>query len=364
MEAMNYQFTALRGIQAEREYFVVMCPMKLIPRIFLYDEEALPAELRAQRTLNQARIPEIAGYLVDNPSEYVFSAITVSVDGEIHFVPEGDKGYKKDIGLLLIPLTADFIINDGQHRRAAIEAALKENPDLGDESISVVLFVDAGLKRCQQMFADLNKHAMRPTKSLSILYDHRDDLASLSVTLSNNVPIFKGLTEMEKTTISNRSVYLFTLNAIFLATRVLLEKRKKDVICQEDADLAYAFWKRIGEVIPEWQLAIKRKISAAELRKNYVHSHGVALQALGEMGAELIRVYPNNWSEHLAPLEYIDWRRANTELWGERAMRRGKMSKARDNVMLTVNALKMALSLPLTDKELDLEGLLKKESAI
>jgi hypothetical protein len=29
-----------------------------------------------------------------------------------------------------------------------------------------VYFVDAGLKRCQQMFADLNRYAIRPTRSL------------------------------------------------------------------------------------------------------------------------------------------------------------------------------------------------------
>ena len=68
-------------------------------------------------------------------------------------------------------MKARFVINDGQHRRAAIEAALRENPDLGDETIAVVFFLDVGLKRCQQMFADLNRYAIRPTTSLSILYD-------------------------------------------------------------------------------------------------------------------------------------------------------------------------------------------------
>jgi DNA sulfur modification protein DndB len=49
MEAMNYhQFAAIRGIQAEREYYVVMCSMRLIPKIFLFDEEEIPADLRAQ----------------------------------------------------------------------------------------------------------------------------------------------------------------------------------------------------------------------------------------------------------------------------------------------------------------------------
>ena len=34
----SYQFTAIRGRQAAREYYVAMCPLKLLPRIFLFDD--------------------------------------------------------------------------------------------------------------------------------------------------------------------------------------------------------------------------------------------------------------------------------------------------------------------------------------
>ena len=63
-ESFSYTFAALRGTQAGREYYVAMCPLKLIPKIFLFDEEELPADMRAQRSLNRARVPEIARYLV------------------------------------------------------------------------------------------------------------------------------------------------------------------------------------------------------------------------------------------------------------------------------------------------------------
>ena len=113
-----------------------------------------------------------------------------------------------------IPMTARFVINDGQHRRAAIEAALHENPDLGDETIAVVFFLHVGLKRCQQMFADLNRHAIRPTPSLGLLYDHRDEGANLAKEVVERVPVFNGLTETERSTISNRSIKLFTLSGM------------------------------------------------------------------------------------------------------------------------------------------------------
>src|SRR5689334_12168520 len=216
-----YEFVALRGRQAGREYYVAMSPMRLLPKLFVFDEQELKPEFRAQRKLNQSRVPEMARYVIQNPREYVFSSITASIDGKPEFIPTPEKGIRSHLGVLRIPMDAKLVINDGQHRRAAIEEALKERPELGDETISVVFFVDAGLKRSQQMFADLNRHAVRPTKSLGILYDHRDSLSQLARTLSMEVPVFRDLTETDRSTISNRSRKLFTLSSIYFSTRQL-----------------------------------------------------------------------------------------------------------------------------------------------
>src|SRR5581483_5454564 len=177
-ESFAYVFSALSGVQAGKPYYVAMCPLKLIPKIFLFNEDGVPPELTAQRTINRARVPEIARYLSENPTDYVFSAITASVDSEVFFEPFSEDS--SHVGRLRIPMTARFVINDGQHRRAGIEEALKERPELGDETIAVVLFRDGGLARSQQMFADLNTHAVRPTKSIGILYDLRDPLSQLA----------------------------------------------------------------------------------------------------------------------------------------------------------------------------------------
>ena len=362
MEAFNYQFTALRGIQAGREYYLAMCPLKLIAKIFLFDEESIPPELRAQRVLNKARVPEIARYLLNNPKDYVFSALTVSVDGDIHFQPFSQKSNERNAGMLSVPMTARFLVNDGQHRRAGIEEALKQNPDLGDESIAVVFFLDSGLARSQQVFADLNKHAVRPTRSIGILYDRRDPFAQLALTLLDSVPIFRGLTETEKTSISNRSTKLFTLSAIYQATQALLQKGKADPISKADHTLANEYWTRLGDVIPEWRLAIRRKAASADLRSQYVHVHGVTLHALGVVGRALIMTYPAAWQKHVLPLEQIDWRRANVQVWAGRAMQHGKMSKAAQSVALTANAIKLVLGLPLSAEEAALERQIESTS--
>ena len=144
----EYVFPAIRGVQAGREYYVTMCPLRLIPRLFVFDDEELPPEMRAQRTLNKARVPEIARYVAENPSTYVFSALTASINAEVNFEAFGTGGGPGErVGTLTIPMSAKFVINDGQHRRAAIQQALLENPELGDESIAIVMFIDVGLDR-------------------------------------------------------------------------------------------------------------------------------------------------------------------------------------------------------------------------
>ena len=171
MDGFNHTFPALRGAQAGAEFYVAMCPMRLLPKLFVFDDDEVPPELRAQRTLNRHRVPEIARYLVDNRSNYVVSALTASVDQSVGFTPLGDGNGRETVGTLELPMDARLLINDGQHRRAAVEEALAECPELRDDHVPVIFFVDRGLKRSQQMFADLNKHAIRPSDSLSTLYD-------------------------------------------------------------------------------------------------------------------------------------------------------------------------------------------------
>ena len=352
--AAGYVFPAIRGIQAQREYFVTMCPMRLLPRLFLFDDEELRPELRAQRQLNKARIPELSRYLVNNSTNYVFSAITASIDAQVVFSGISDSGLGSRMGALHIPLTARFIINDGQHRRAAIERALRERPELGDETIAVVFFLDLGLARCQQMFADLNRHAIRPSKSLGILYDYRDETAKLTKALVARSPVFRGVVELERTALSRRSRQLFTLSAIYQATSQLLDGMEAGDPT-ELANLALRFWETLASCLKEWDQVRHGELTAGELRDTYIHSHGVVLQALGRVGASLIRRYPEQWRTHLGLLGDVDWRRANGELWEGRAMSGGRISRGTQNVILTANALKAHLGLALGADEQTVE---------
>lgn len=354
MVGFEYIFPSIRGIQAGREYYISMCPIHLIPKIFLFDEEELKPELRAQRTLNRQRIPEMARYMLNNPRGYTFSALTASIDGKVKFEPTSEGEDNRNIGRLRIPMNCRFVINDGQHRRAAIEAALQENPDLGDETISVVFFLDVGLKRCQQMFSDLNRFAVRPTTSLGLLYDHREEEAQVAKAVIDRVPIFNGLTEMERSTISNRSIKLFTLSGIYHANQTLLQGLELKTV-DERQEAAVEFWIEVARLIPDWQLARDRKVTAADLRRDFLHAHTLALAALARVGNSLLRDSSRAWKPRLKKLASIDWSRSNAKQWEGRAMNAGRLSKRSVNVTLTGNLLKQHLGIELTAEEQQLE---------
>jgi len=351
IESQVYTFDALRGYQAGREFYVAMCPLGTISKLFSFNEDQIPPQLRAQRTLRESRIPQIANYIVNNPKDYIFSSLTASVDGKMNFSPAPSVGANGNIGRLHIPIKCNMLINDGQHRRAAIEEALKQKPELGNETISVVFFEDRGLQRSQQMFADLNKHAVKPTKSLGILYDHRDSFAQFIVKLANALPIFHGRVELERTSISNRSTKFFTLNGISDATKSLLKPKSKN-LTEEEHKLAAEFWDEVSKNIPEWQLLVDKKVSAYELRQEFVHAHTNLINALGMAGHVLVTQFPDSWKQKVRGLQKVDWAR-DSPAWQGKLMIDGRMLKNRSGIKKAANIILQACGVTKTLDEFE-----------
>jgi len=344
-------FPVIRGVQAQREFYVAMWSLRMMKQVSIFNEDELPPEMRAQRTLNKSRIPEIANYILDNPSDYVFSALTVSIDSNVQFdsLPGQDK-----LGILRVPMEAKFIINDGQHRRASIMEALEQRPELAHETIPVVFFLDIGLERCQQMFADLNRHAIRPSRSIGLLYDHRNAKAKLAKLVILKSDAFREIVDMEKSSLARRSRKLFTLSAFHNACADLVEGLATGDL-NADADLARGFWEAVATHFPAWGQVRAGKIPASDVREGFIHSHGIALQAIGRAGNALLKEHPKDWKKRLGELATMDWSRRNAKLWEGRALIGGKVSKVLTNVILTTNAVKQALELPLAPDERKIE---------
>lgn len=337
MNSARFSFPAVKGIQAGMEYYVAMVPLDCIPKLFTFTDENLPPEIRSQRTLTKARIPEIRDYILSNPTSYVFSALTTSIDGDVSFEASGKQS---SLGMLSISMSAKLLINDGQHRRAAIEEALKKNPDLKYEHISMVLYHDIGLKRSQQMFSDLNRFAIRPTKSLNILYDSRDSMSMLVKEVIASIPDFDRLVDKEHTSIPNRSISLFTLSAIHHGTKALLKNQTGSQ--NELYTSAFVFWSAVYENMPEWKSVASKKVKSSEIRQNSLSPLSITLRSLGQVGHMLITTYPDAWKERLTLLTDIDWKK-NNPLWMNGIVVNGSVQLSRATQAQMVNILQNKL---------------------
>lgn len=355
-----YTFPAIKGKQANRDFFVIMCPLSILSKLFIFNDDELPPEYRAQRILNKNRIPEMASYILNNPKDYVFSSVTASIDGEFEFSPFNND-YDDKIGMLKVSMDSRLLINDGQHRRAAIEEALKAAPELGNETISVVLFIDEGLKRSQQIFADLNKHAVNVSKSIGILYDSRDPVAMITKSLLDNNTYLKNFTDKENPSLSKFSPKLFTLSSINETNKKLVNKLNcKDI---KVINFVYDFWDVLCQNMKEWHFVFNKEMNPHFFRTDYISSNGVVLEALGLIGNQLYKDHPHDWKKILSKISTIDWNRSNLDDWGNRVIGpTGRIVKSATYIRLTSNCIKHKLGLPLNKDEEKLEKDYKNRS--
>lgn len=331
----TYRFYAVEGIQAGKKYYIAMIPLKLISKILSTDTDDVLPEYRAQRRINELRIPEIKDYILKNRENYVFSALSASIDGDFSFDVISGK-----VGVLEIDMSATLLINDGQHRKAAIVQALEEDPTLGEETISVVFFEDGGLKKSQQMFTDLNKHAVKTSNSLATLYDSRDNLAVFTKNMINEIDFLKKYTDKERDILGKNSSKLFTLNTIYKANQKIF--LSKDL---EESDYLFLvdYWKNVVKNINEWNELVNKDITKKDLRENYVITLSIVIIAFGKLGRFFYENQHINFEEILSNLKYIDWSRSNEQWKGTIIRDNGKVINSEETINLTCNLIKQLI---------------------
>ena len=352
-----YRFPAVKGIQAQRAYYITMVPLRMLIKLFPNEDEYVSPEHRAQRKINQTRIPSIRKYILDNRDTYVFSALAASIDGEFRFLASESN---LDIGTLEVSMDAHFLINDGQHRKAAILEAIKEEESLLNETISVVLYEDQGLARSQQMFTDLNKHAVKTSNSIAELYDSRDPLAVVTRNVITEIPFLNKYTDKEKDILGKYSSKLFTLSTFYNASRRIIRANE---ITSDVESFVLNYWSTLCLYIQPWQDLELHAISKVDLREQYIVTQSVIIQVFGRLGNALLKTKKSALAKVLQPLSNVDWHR-DSPIWQGRTIRaNGRVINNEEAIILTCNVLKQALKLPLDPLEQSKEVAFMKEEA-
>lgn len=351
----TYNFPAVKGVQAGREYYITMIPLKYLVKLFPEATEYVPPEFRAQRRLNESRIPQIKSYILENRNSYVFSSLTASIDGKFDFYANKDL---KNTGLLKISMDAKLLINDGQHRRAALAQALVEDETLEEETISVVLFEDRGLEKSQQMFTDLNMNAQKSSNSINKCYETRDPVAVLTKKIVRENSFLNKYTDLEKDNLGKNSSKLYTLFTIFRVNKIIVNG---PVITKDDEKFLHVFWNGVTNNIAEFLELENRNITKAILREEYVLTLGVTLLSFSRIGLWLYQTHEENIEKYLRELSKIDWSRHNRNWFGRIIRENGKVMNNKNAVLLAGNYLKKCLGIAMTKEEQKREESMKKE---
>lgn len=353
---------AMRGVQAGREFYMAMCHMSFIAKHLPYPQNTIPEDKVIQRHINKARIPKIAEYLVKYYDDYVLPPVIASIDGEVEWQPLSAESENMQVGILKIPDSADLIINDGQHRCAAIQHALQKRPELKYETLGVIFYIDRGVKRARQIFSDLNGHPVRTNQNINATFDGRQYLPLLTKRVIDNSALLRGRVELFASGCAVGSPRIFTISALTKSHRILLDSVISQDI-EQDAKTCGRFWTVLEENLPELDSLMQESIAARAIKENYFYPYSIALQTLAGVANQLIIESPDDWEDRFAGIRKINWRRDNAD-WEGRAMSGGRLTTGGNHPTLTRNFIKKKLKLSLSEEEKIIERQLSKAKKV
>ncbi len=187
-----------------------------------------------QRGLGE-RTDEIVKYLTNTQGRFLGAIIVAAWGGDPQYHPvtmnDPDgllKDLDSDFGVLEFNGAQQYFALDGQHRLKAIKDALKQNPDLGNEDICVLMVShfdsEDGRQRTRRLFTNINKHAKKTTKAEDIALDEDDAVAIITRRLlmdhsflrqNGRVRVIAGVSDDGKLKLATGNVAKTDAHAIF-----------------------------------------------------------------------------------------------------------------------------------------------------
>lgn len=368
---MGSQFDAAHGQMGELDFYVTSMKLGELARNVGYAERDLgggaeaPPDLLRQRKLNLTRVrQEMKPYLTENPDHF-FSALTVEVirpgeaTNDVNFVPSADN---PDFGRIYFDGSEELQAIDGQHRLKAIQLALEDKPELARESVAVVLIPHRGMKRSQQVFSDLNRYAKTPSKTLNILFEHREFEANVAKEWAQRCLAFKdGRTNFETNSLVTKSRHIITLSVLYECVR--------DFIAKDYAKKAWASRQhlqqeaeRVASELAEWydgfvipslpglRDVIDGRTRPIELRGQFIYPHSIGWRAIAQTVRRAKDQRPDAKDFILRGLGAVDWRVINPE-WEGSAMSAGTVANRRQNIARASAMLALKLGLEVNTEE-------------
>lgn len=291
---MASTFPAVRGRIGGEDFYAAVLTFGEVARLVQFVEEvddwtsATEPESKSQRKLNHGRVErEMVPYLLTVPDHF-YSALTVEIrrlpsedDAVPTFQPETTMPGDIEIGRLVLDGSEVLCALDGQHRLRSIQIALRENSELAREHVAVIFVPFRSQRRSQSVFSDLNRYARAPSKSINLLFSHRDPMVAVAKGVSQNVPLLHGRVEFESTSLAKHTPCFATFSTLFEMTRAFAGPRELAMAdTQAEIDRQSRVWLDLTDIVEPWMEVATGKEHPAYLRPRSLVMHGVGQQAL------------------------------------------------------------------------------------
>lgn len=286
-----------------------------------------------QQEIKRKRGKEIKDYLLKHKQRFFNSLIVAVYEGDPTWYDitriESNNQYDSEdipedvvagIGILTLNGEEELFTLDGQHRLIGIQEAVAENPQLGEDELSIIFIAHKtdleGMERSRRLFTTLNKNTVRVLKGEMIALDEDDAMAIIARKLVAENPMFMedrilnnttdNIPKSNQTCLTTIGNLYDLLGVLFTKVYVISEKKKlkdrKDELTKvrqtEDIlnkhyDSACDYFQRLTESFTPLKEFAKTSDSSTVVKK-YRHQNGgsvlfrpIGLKLLTEIITEL-----------------------------------------------------------------------------
>lgn len=293
---------ALQARMGDWRYYVTVMKLGKIARECRLAEEIhvnKDLDELIQRALQDRVQKEMVPYLLNEPQRF-YGALVVAVYGgdpefslvrvDEHELIDDKERSTYGFGLLRFDGSQIYYALDGQHRLKSIQEALRLNPDLGKEEITVIVLkhedTQEGLQRTRRLFTTLNRRAKPTTAGMNIAIDEDDSIAIVTRRLVKENDFLKKLvlTKPGSSAISpskSHDPYITTLAALYETNEILIgaydggleinKDFKQFRRSSDELDAYYSFiegiWMRMLEKCPDFDSILNGRKKPGDIRK-------------------------------------------------------------------------------------------------
>jgi len=304
------KFDALKGVQAEREFYTIQLTIGKLAKLISFAERNVPQPERIQREVKGPKVKKLSAYVLANRTSYILPAVTIVIVGGFDFFSVG--GCYGELclrkGTKLFPL-------DGQHRLLGLNLALREDPTLADEHVTATLYcIDSVIAR-RQAFRDINEEQTKVSSGLSKSMDHRNPgthLVSHIIAQDHDerISVFsQSCIEYNSPSVNGKSEKIFPYKTLQEAIE-FSRKHIKFSPLDDQKRLVRQYWSIISQVMKDWGQ------NPVIVRRETIATHSISVKAIGKLGAVFMPTTGALREGKIAILQKlsdIDWSKGNAD---------------------------------------------------